>query len=255
MKNIDPLMGAKFKSKTHLLNKFFLSFEPFFAHLASKFSKSDNMTASKAAMPKGEGPQAASIFSPRKFCHVHVDLVGPLPASSDVHVYLLTIMDRSTRWVEAIPLCNMEANTCIDAFVANWAARFGVLAMVTTDWGAQFTSALWMGACTSLGIKHVLTTAHHHPRSNGMVECVHRQIKDALRAHGAGPTWHSHLPRVLMGLRAVSKQDSAASSAELVNGSPLILPGQLLYVPYPPSVNVPAATHEACVLCSSVARS
>jgi hypothetical protein len=34
-------MGAKCKSKTHLLNAFFLT--PFFAHLASKFEKSANM--------------------------------------------------------------------------------------------------------------------------------------------------------------------------------------------------------------------
>jgi hypothetical protein len=33
---------------------------------------------------------------------------------------------------------------------------------------------------------HVLTNAYH-PQSNGMVECVHRQIKDTLRALGAGP--------------------------------------------------------------------
>ncbi len=51
--------------------------------------------------------------------HVHVDLVGPLPASSDGHVYLLTIIDRSTRWFEAVPLRNMEASTCVDAYIAN----------------------------------------------------------------------------------------------------------------------------------------
>ncbi len=39
MKNTDPLMGAKLKSKTHLLNKFFWFFEPFFASLALNFEK------------------------------------------------------------------------------------------------------------------------------------------------------------------------------------------------------------------------
>ena len=64
-----------------------------------------------------------------------------------------------------------------------------------------------MGACTSLGIKHMLTTAYH-PHSNGMVEGVHMQIKDALPARGAGPAWHSYLPWVLMGQRAAPKEDS-----------------------------------------------
>ncbi len=64
---------------------------------------------------------------------------------------------------------------------------------VTMDRGTQFTSAMWSSACTSLGIKHVLTTAYHQ-QINGMVERVHRQLKDALRACGESPAWHSHLP-------------------------------------------------------------
>jgi hypothetical protein len=47
--------------------------------------------------------------------------------------------------------------------------------------------------------KHVLTNAYH-PQSNGMVECVRRQIKDTLCALGAGPAWHSHPPCVLLGV-------------------------------------------------------
>jgi hypothetical protein len=53
-------------------------------------------------------------------------LVGPLPASSEGHVYLLTIIDRSTRWFEAVLLKNMEASTCVDAFISSWVAHFGV---------------------------------------------------------------------------------------------------------------------------------
>ncbi len=88
-----------------------------------------------------------------------------------------------------------------------------------------------------MGIKHILTNAYH-PQSNGMVERVHRQIKDTLRARGAGPAWHSHLPWVLLGLRAAPKEDSAVSSVHLVLGTPLILSGQLVDVPEPPCVNV-----------------
>ena len=47
----------------------------------------------------------------RRFGDIHVDLVGPL-TSSEGNTYLLTIVDRFTRWPEAVPLPNSEAVTC-----------------------------------------------------------------------------------------------------------------------------------------------
>jgi hypothetical protein len=72
-----------------------------------------------------------------------------------------------------------------------------------------------------------------------MVERLQRQIKDALCEPGAGPTWHYHLPWVLMGLLAAPKEDSVVPSAEQVNNSPLIISGQLLQMSHPPCVYVP----------------
>ena len=44
-----------------------------------------------------------------KFSHVHMDLVGPLPRTAEGHTHLLTIVDRTTRWAEAIPLQSTTA--------------------------------------------------------------------------------------------------------------------------------------------------
>ena len=40
----------------------------------------------------------------RCFTHLHLELVGPLTASSDGHTLVMTMIDRSTKWVEVIPL-------------------------------------------------------------------------------------------------------------------------------------------------------
>ncbi len=44
----------------------------------------------------------------RRFAHLHVDLVGLLPLSHG-HTYLFTIIDRKSRWPEAIPLASISA--------------------------------------------------------------------------------------------------------------------------------------------------
>jgi len=169
----------------------------------------------------------------RRFTHIHIDIVGPLPVAADGSAYLLTMVDRTTRWLEACPMANMEAATCADSFISTWVSRYGVPATITTDQGRQFTSALWAVLCSRLGMEHITTTAYH-PQANGMVERAHRQLKDALRARLAGPQWPSHLPWALLGLRAAPKEDSAMSSAELLFGAPLTLPGQLLESPEEP---------------------
>jgi hypothetical protein len=94
----------------------------------------------------------------------------------------------------------------------------------------QFTSSTWADLCSQLGMRHILTMAYH-PQSNGMVERVHRQIKAALCAHEAGPACHGHLPWALLGIRATPKEVSGVSSAEMVFGQPLHLPGEFLQPP------------------------
>ena len=169
----------------------------------------------------------------RRFSHIHVDLVGPLPNSAAGFAYLFTMIDRSTRWLEAVPLQETTAAVCADALISGWVSRFGVPAYITLDRGVQFTSALWASLCTTLGTTHIATTAYH-PQSNGMIERAHRQIKDCLKARLAAADWPEHLPWVLLGLRAAPKEDSNVSSAELVLGAPLSLPGEFLDSPEPP---------------------
>jgi hypothetical protein len=60
-------------------------------------------------------------------------------------------------------------------------------------------------------------------------------LKDALRARAAGVDWFSHLPWVLLGIRTAWREEAEFSPAEAVFGSQLILPGQFLSSPEPPS--------------------
>ena len=97
-----------------------------------------------------------------RFTHVHVNIVGPFPPDRG-NRYLLTMVDRTTRWPEAVPLANTSADMLLEAFLTSWVARFGVPYTVTSDRGAQFTSAVWQAALSKLGINafcnHVLPPA------------------------------------------------------------------------------------------------
>jgi Integrase core domain/Integrase zinc binding domain len=172
-----------------------------------------------------------------KFQHVHVDLVGPLPVSAAGHTYIMTIIDRTSRWPEAVPLSSITMEKCADAFVENWVARYGVPHTVTTDRGTQFASAVWSCLASVLGFKHVFTTAYH-PQANGMVERLHRQMKEVMRARQCAAAWAEHLPWVMLGLRAAPKEDSGVSSAEVVFGRQLVLPNKVLEQ-LPPTVPPP----------------
>lgn len=158
-----------------------------------------------------------------RFRHVHIDLIGPLPPAGDYR-YCLTAVDRFTRWSEVVPLTDITAETVAKAFVSCWISRYGCPIEVVTDRGVQFQSALFQQLAKLIGFDHRRTTAYH-PQCNGLVERFHRQLKAAITCH-ADTNWVESLPLVLLGIRSAVKEDLKSSSAELVFGEPLRLPGE-----------------------------
>ncbi|GFR69543.1 Pol polyprotein [Elysia marginata] len=151
---------------------------------------------------------------------------GP-SASFQGFSHLLTIIDRTTRWPEAIPMNNTSTTECAKALVRHSVSHFGVSLDMSSDRGSQFTSSLWNEITHQLGIKLHRTTAYH-PQSNGLVERFHQTLKAALKADLQGPNWVNELPWVLLGLRTVPKEDLGTSTAELVFGEPLTVPGEFI---------------------------
>lgn len=160
-----------------------------------------------------------------RFAHLHIDIVGPLPVSEGFR-YCLTATDRFTRWLEVIPTADITAETIAKALIAGWVARFGSPHRITTDRGRQFEAVLFRELGRLIGFKQSTTTAYH-PCANGMIERPHRQLKAALMCH-PGSSWTEALPLVLLGIRTAWKDDLQSSSAELVYGEPLRLPGEFL---------------------------
>lgn len=169
----------------------------------------------RAAFDKFDVPE-------NRFDHVHLDLIT-LPQADDFK-YCLTVLDRFSRWPVAVPLKNIQTETVASAFFDNWICNYGTPLTLTTDQGAQFESNLFSSLAQLIGAKRIRTTPYH-PQSNGLIERFHRTLKTALMCNDSTP-WTRRLPAVLLGLRASFKEDLQASSAEMVFGRTLRLPGE-----------------------------
>jgi hypothetical protein len=139
------------------------------------------------------------------------------------------MVDRYSRWAEAVPLRDITAETVADALISNWIARYGVPVSITTDRGSNFESHLFTTLIAQLGSIKIHTTAYH-PQGNALVERFHRRLKEALKASSESETteWVQRLPLILLSLRTASREDDQPSPAEIVYGTNLRLPIDLL---------------------------
>ena len=120
-----------------------------------------------------------------KFKDIHLDIVGPLTECQG-YSYILTAVDRFSRWSMAEPMRNQIAWTVADTFIRGWVQNYGIPSTITTDRGANFKSSLFNNLLARLGCHHIRTTAYR-PHHNGLVERWHRRLKYALRVSADTP--------------------------------------------------------------------
>jgi len=162
------------------------------------------------------------------FERVQMDILGPLPTSSG-NGYLLVAIDCCTKWVEALPLKNIRANTVAEAFVNQIISRYGVPLEVHTDQGKNFESRIFLEMTRLLEIRKTRTTALD-PQSDGQVECHHQTILSYLAKFAAEnqKNWDSWIPMYLLGYRSSKHEATGSSPAELYFARDLKLPLDLL---------------------------
>ena len=171
-----------------------------------------------------------------RFTKLQVDICGPFPSSQGC-CYLLVCIDPFTRWVEAYPMPNQSADAVISA-IAQHVQHFGTFSIIHSDSGSQFTSTLFKEFCQFLGAEHRISNIRY-PQSNGLTERYIKTIKTALTAKLDREHWTRHLPIIILSINNIYKSDLKCSSAELVYGQTLRLPGDLCFDSIQPNIRYP----------------
>ena len=106
-------------------------------------------------------------------------MVCPLKGGSHKKKYLLVMVDKFTKWIEAKPVKTAEAGPVID-FISGVVHCYGVPHSIITDSGSNFTAEEVKTWCAKLGIKLDYASVYH-PQTNGKVERANGLIMSGIK--------------------------------------------------------------------------
>jgi hypothetical protein len=142
-------------------------------------------------------------------------MVGPLNGGSNKNKYLLIMVDKFTKWIEAKPVTSAEAVQVI-GFISGVVHRYGVPHGLITDNGTNFTAKEVKAWCKKMGIKLDYVSVYH-PQSNGQVERANGLILSGIKPRlvrslkKANCKWVEELDSVLWGLRTTPNRSTGCT--------------------------------------------
>ncbi len=156
---------------------------------------------------------------------LQLDFIGPLPSAKGRYRYCLVIIDKFSKWVEAIPTRNNSANTVARVVANQILPLWGAPIQIESDQGTHFTGQVMKQICQMLNIKQRFHIPYR-PQSSGMVERANRTIKESISKQVAQHKnqWIDALPTVLTILRATPSKATGISPFELMTGRVMKLP-------------------------------
>lgn len=107
-----------------------------------------------------------------------MDVIGPLPSTIRGHMYILTVTDLFSKWVEAVPLKTMSAEEVIQCLV-NIFLSCGCPKQILSDQGRNFVKQINMELSKLFTVTKPVT-AVYHPQTNCLDEMTNILIKSTL---------------------------------------------------------------------------
>ncbi|KAL2076907.1 hypothetical protein ACEWY4_027497 [Coilia grayii] len=178
-------------------------------HVCNRF----NVKPGLAAKPLGHIPLPAGPFK-----HVVMDYID-MGKTIRKFRYVLVVVDRFSRWVEACPAPGPDAETVIKFFTREIIPRFGIPEVISSDNGKAFVEKTWKKIMQALGVKQRYGCIYH-PQSQGMVERANGTLKAKIAKICASSNlnWLDALPIALMHMRTQTNRSLNLSPHEILTG-------------------------------------
>jgi len=105
-----------------------------------------------------------------------IDVISEInPHSPIQHRYIITSMDYFTRWVEEVPLRQVNKNHVIEFLEQNIIIRFGIPSSLVFDNASYFSSYDLNQFSLDRGIK-IQYFANYYPQGNGLAESTNNNL-------------------------------------------------------------------------------
>ena len=123
------------------------------------------------------------------------------------------IIDAHSKWIDAVCTNSPSASAAIEHLRTVF-SQFGIPETIVSDNAACFIGEEFQAFMTSNGIKHI-TSAPHHPASNGLGERAVRIVKNGLKKVTKG-TINTRLAKILFAYRLAPQSTTGISPSELL---------------------------------------
>lgn len=172
------------------------------------------MIVSPGHIPTPRGPMRELVID-------FTDMIRPVGGKR----YMLVIVDRFSRWVEACPTKRKDASSVAKFLCREVIPRWGLPDRISSDNGKEFVDKTVKLILQKLGIKQRFG-AVYHPQSQGICERMNGVLKNRLIkiCQHTGLNWIEGLPLALMACRSSELRELHMTPFELAVGRCMTTP-------------------------------